>query len=110
MPKRSRFKRETEESKALRKLRLDSGLSQRELAILLGVPQTRVNHSENGRAYIRKPYVELFLSKLNLSWEDWDKLAGKADSDKELREECKKLLERVSDDKLRILHGLLLTF
>ena len=52
MTKRSRIKRESEESKALKKLRINSGLSQRELAIQLRVPQTKVSHTENGRAYI----------------------------------------------------------
>lgn len=110
MPKRSRFRRETKESKALKKFRVELGLSQRELATLLDVPQTKVSHSENGRAYIRRSYVELFLTKLEVSWEAWDKIVGKRDSDQELREECKKLLEKVSDDKLRVLHGLLIAF
>lgn len=110
MPKRSRIKRESLESKALRKLRIDSGLSQRDIAEKLGVTQTKVAHSEVGRAYIRKDYVELFLKGLCLSWEEWDELVGSRQSDGELREECKKLLDRISDDKLRLLHGLLVNF
>ncbi len=61
MPKRSRYIRVTEESKALKNLRIEKGLTQRELALLLSVPQTRVAHIENGRAYIRKTYVELWI-------------------------------------------------
>lgn len=108
MPKRSRYIRITEESKALKKLRMNLGLSQRELGRLLEVPQTRVAHIENGRAYIRRPYIELFLSRLDISWEAWDKLIGKSDSDEELRVECKKLIEKVSDEKLKVLHELLM--
>ena len=110
MTKRSRYIRETQESKSLKKLRIQSGLSQRELAKTLEVPQTKVAHTENGRAYIRKPYVELFLRSLNISWEEWDSLVGKSDTDNELREECKKLLDKVCDDKLRVLHSLLINF
>jgi len=110
MAKRSRFVRVTEESKALKSLRLNSGLSQRELAKLMVVTQTKIAHAENGRAYIRRPYVELFISRLKLSWEDWDELVGKSKCDEELREECRRLIGKASDEKLRVLHGLLLAF
>lgn len=110
MAKRSRIKRETAESKALKKLRIKSGFSQRELALHLGVPQTKVSHTENGRAYIRKEYIELFLIGLGINWESWDDLVGVRDSENEIREECKILIERVSDDKLRLLYGLLISF
>ena len=110
MPKRSRIKRESEESKALKKLRIKSGLSQRDMANRLGVPQTKVSHCENGRAYIRKEYIELFLKSLGHTWEDWDQLVDNKKNDFEIREECKNLIDRVSDDKLRLLHGLLISF
>lgn len=110
MPKRSRFKRETEESKALKSLRIKSGLSQRELARLMNVPQTKVAHSENGRAYIRKPYIELFLKVLNLNWEDWDKLIDAKENLMEVKEECKILIDKLSDDRLVILKSILLNF
>lgn len=110
MPKRSRYIRETQESKALKKLRIESGLSQRDVARELQVPQTKVAHSENGRAYIRKAYIELFLKRLDISWEAWDKLVVKSDTEDELREECRRLLGKVCDDKLRVLHGLLVSF
>lgn len=110
MPKRSRFQRTTQESRALKALRLKSGLSQRKLATLMEVPQTRINHSENGRAYIRKDYVEKFLTAINLEWQDWDELVKQGKFREELKEDCVNLISNLNEEKLRVLHGLLLNF
>ena len=110
MPKRSRFKRETEESKALKSLRIKSGLSQREIARIMGVPQTRVAHAENGRAYIKKEYIELFLRSLKLNWEEWDKLIDSKENLIEVKEECKLMIDKLSEDKLIVLKSILISF
>jgi len=108
MPKRSRFIRHCEESKALKKLRIESSISQRELAKIMNVPQTKVAHAENGRAYIRKKYIGEFLDALGLSFEDWDKLISVKDSASDKREECIFILNNISEDKIELVRDLLL--
>jgi transcriptional regulator with XRE-family HTH domain len=56
--KRSRIKNETQESKALKRMRVSRGLSQREAAAKIGVPSTQINHTENGRAYIPNQHID----------------------------------------------------
>ncbi|MBT3236353.1 MAG: helix-turn-helix transcriptional regulator [Bdellovibrionales bacterium] len=67
MPKRSRVKEISRESEALKRMRLICGLSQREAADRIGVTPTMVNHTENGRAYIKRDYIKLFISALDYS-------------------------------------------
>jgi len=105
--KRSRYKKETQESKALKLLREKKGLSQREAARMIGVPQTVVSHAENGRAYVRDEYVEGFLSSLSYKWEDWDLYVKKSVSDDEIRDKCKDLLNKIKDDRLKLIFELL---
>lgn len=70
MPKRSRIKKTSRESQALKRMRMTRKLSQRKAAELIGVPATAVNHTENGRAYIKRDYVRKFIDALEYSWSD----------------------------------------
>ena len=110
MPKRSRFKIESKESRALKKLRLFSGLSQREMARRLGVNPTLVNHTENGRAYISPDYITHFLNSLSISKNDWNELLNGKDKNLSKRDECKKIIDEISFDKIDIIYNILVNF
>ena len=107
MAKKSRLKLESKESKALKKLRLYSGLSQRELARLMGVNSTLVNHTENGRAYINSSYVSHFLKSLGISQVDWSELLKGKDKNLSKRNECKKIIDEMSFEKLDVVFNFL---
>jgi len=110
MPKRSRLKIESKESKALKKLRLFSGLSQREMARRHGVNPTLVNHTENGRAYISPDYITHFLNSLRISKNEWNELLKGKDKNLSKRDECKKIIDELSIEKLDVAHSFLVYF
>ena len=110
MPKRSRLKIESKESKALKKLRLFLGLSQREMARRLNVNPTLVNHTENGRAYISPDYITHFLNSLSISKNDWNELLNGKDKNLSKRDECKKIIDELSIEKLDVVCNFLVSF
>ena len=110
MPKRSRLKIESKESRALKKLRLFLGLSQREMARRLNVNPTLVNHTENGRAYISPDYINHFLNSLNISKNDWNELLNGKDMNLSKRDECKKIIDELSIEKLDVVCNFLNSF
>ncbi|MBT3982262.1 MAG: helix-turn-helix transcriptional regulator [Bacteriovoracaceae bacterium] len=107
MPKRSRVKSETAESNALKKMRTIKGLSQRKAGMLIGVPPTKVNHTENGRAYIEKSYIEKFIKGLGYSWEEWLEFVSGKGSKSSLKEQCILLIRGLDDQKLGLVFNLL---
>lgn len=110
MPKRSRFKRTSNESQALKRMRLTRRLSQRKVAELIGVPPTTINHTENGRAYIRREYIKKFIDALEYSWSDWNDFLGGHNPELELRESCKELIDTLDKAKLDVVYSLLSTY
>ena len=110
MPKRSRFKRTTKESKALKGMRISRKLSQRKAAELVGVPPTTINHTENGRAYIKREYVRKFIDAFEYSWSDWNDFLEGPNPELELRENCKKLIDLLGKDKLAFVYEFLTNY
>lgn len=115
MSKRTKIIIKTKEAEALRRLREMRGLSVRKAADLLGISHTMVNHLEIGRANISEEYIEKFLKALNLSHEDWKSLVAgalkkTAPDRRKLIEECNFLLQRLSEDKLRVIQNMLAKF
>tara|TARA_Y100001936_G_C15767482_1_gene504442 strand:- start:62 stop:430 length:369 start_codon:yes stop_codon:yes gene_type:complete len=110
MPKRSRFKKTSNESQALKRMRITRKLSQRKAAELIGVPPTTINHTENGRAYIRREYVKKFIDALEYSWSDWNDFLEGHNPEIELRESCKGLIDCLDKSRLDIVFSLLSNF
>ena len=67
---------------------------------------TMIHWASLPTAAVEEPLVE----KLKINWETWDSLVQKSKCDLEIRNECKILIDRVSDDKLRLLYDLLIKF
>ena len=108
--KRSRIKDETRESKALKKMRVSRGLSQRESAEKIGVPSTMVNHTENGRAYIKKEYIKKFLEGLDYSWGEWVDFVEEKSVQINLKDSCKSIIDGLEDSRVRVIYNLLVNF
>ena len=88
-------------SKALRDLRISSGVSIRKLAERLDLSPTRVNQMELGRDNIHDEYIEKFLAALDISRLEWDTVVS---SEKipflELQKSCIALIRNLNQYQL----------
>ena len=73
----------------------------------MGVNSTLVNHTENGRAYINPSYVSHFLKSLGISQVDWSELLKGKDKNLSKRDECKKIIDEMSFEKLDVVFNFL---
>ncbi|MBG59734.1 MAG: hypothetical protein CMJ16_04680 [Peredibacter sp.] len=110
MPKRSRIKKLTKESEALKRMRLSRKLSQRNAAEVVGVPQTTINHTENGRAYIKRDYIRKFINALGYSWSDRNEFLEGHDPQMEVKESCKQMIDALEKSKLAVVHDFLANY
>ncbi len=107
MQKRCRFKKETKESIALKKIRNYAGVSQRSLAKLMGTTQSLINHHENGRTDNSEEFVQKVLKVLNFSHEDYIKIR-EGDKPVELYHACNSIIRALPPSKIEFVHKLLL--
>ena len=108
--KRIKVKKITEESKALKKIREDLGLSQSQLAKRLNISKTSVNHYENGWSAISESYIESFLTKLDYSWHEWELKIKSNDHTTQLRVDCYEILKSLNSEKLIAIRDFLKVF
>lgn len=69
--RRSLIKLETPESKALKRMRLSTGLSLREISKKTGLNVNMINHAENGRSTITSSYIQRYAIALGYTMDDW---------------------------------------
>lgn len=109
--RRSSYKVETPLTRALKNMRNARGLSLIKTSHLLGVSESVVNHHENGRTdHVPQEYIELFVSKMGFSMEDFEDFLKGRTSVYDLREECKELISKLDREKLKAIHAMLLSF
>jgi len=107
MSKRNQQIKMSDESIALKNMRIKAGLGIRKLAERMNYSHTRVHQMESGRDEITDSYIEMFLKATGFSKEDWlIEIKGK-DSVNELREKCHKALDEIDQSKLQLIYGLL---
>lgn len=108
--KRTKLKIETQESRALKRMRMARGLSLKKAARKMKIHDTVINHYENGRANVTEGYIKKFLNGMDYTQEDWiDFLQGKT-TIFDLREECVVLIKKLDGDKLKAIHTMLANF
>lgn len=108
MQKRCRYKRETRDSIALKKIRNYAGVSQRELAKLMGTTQSLINHHENGRTDNSEEFIKKAMKALNFSYEDFEKIRDGSDASVELYHSCNSIIRDLPPSKIEFVHKLLL--
>ena len=91
----------------MKRMRISRGLSQREAAAKIGVPSTQINHTENGRAYIKKEYVKKFLNALDYSWGEWINFVEEKSVQINLKESCKSMIDQMDNCKIRVIYELM---
>jgi len=93
---------ETNESRALRRLRIEHGLSIRKLAERMELSPTRVTQMEVGREDIKDPYINKFLAALDMTRQGWLDYLEKEDPNIKLRKDIIKSLNGLNQSKLKI--------
>ena len=105
--KRSKIKKVTADSRALKKIREDLGLSQSQLARRLNISKTSVNHYENGWSAISEAYIDSFLKVVDYPRHIWEIITKPDDYIVRLRADCHSLLESLDTNKLKAIHSIL---
>ena len=93
---------ETNESRALRRLRIEHGLSIRKLAERLELSPTRVTQMEVGREDIQDLYIDKFLAVLDMTKQGRLDYLEKEDPNFKLRKDIIKSLNGLNQSKLKI--------
>ncbi len=115
MPKRSRIISVSPESIAMKHFRNKMNISQRKLAVCMGISQTKVNHLESGRENFKHEFINSLILYLDISRQDWDKKVRESsnslltDSNKTnpVFDNCIIELKKLTNEQLDIIHGLL---
>ena len=110
MSKKERSRLVSVESKVLKILREKKKISQRQLAQLLKVSQTTVNHMENGWEEVNENYISKFLKSINYMRRDWDEVFENDKVQTEMRSICKKNIDKLNQKKLIALYQFLIHF
>jgi transcriptional regulator with XRE-family HTH domain len=111
MSKRSDQIIETAQSRALKALRLERGVSIRKLAEQVGLSPMRVQQLESGRGNIQAAYIDQFCEVLSVTDKEWEEfLESLVDEKVELRRQCRELVELVQEEQLGILYELIRKF
>jgi plasmid maintenance system antidote protein VapI len=101
---------ETWESKLLKRLRVDYGISIRKLADLMELSPTRVMQFEVGRETVTTAYISKFLNVLGISSDTWTGEMTAMDPLFQKKESCKKLIDELDKSKLDVVFNFLKSF
>lgn len=107
MSKRNKIIKETTESKALKRLRENYGLSLRRLADSMNISFTRVHQMESGRENVNESYIEIFLSAIGSNHSEWNFEISKDDKFYELRLQCYEAINNLENNKLELVHSII---
>ena len=102
MSRRSEERRITPESRVLRFLREQTGLSYREAAKRSGVNLATINHLENGRIAIHERHLQKLLPHYGATRTTFEMFVrGSVSVPENLRHECFEAIKALSNDQLR---------
>ena len=108
--RRSDEKIMTKEASLLKYMRESRHLSMRRVAPILGVSEATVNHSENGRRDIDEKLIKRFLKVYGYSLEEFKQmLKGEVEVPDHLRSECIDIINRLAENKLKMVKAFLVT-
>jgi transcriptional regulator with XRE-family HTH domain len=109
--RRCDLKVETKEGRLLKYLRESRNLSVRAVGRIMGVSESTVCHSENGRRDLNKKIIISFLNAYGYSYDDYEKmLQGDIVLPENIRGECIEIIKRLEPSKLKAVKAFLNTF
>ena len=77
----------------------------------MGISESTVSHSENGRRDLTKPIIACYLDVYGYSYEEFEKmLRGDIILPENMRGECIEIIKRLEPSKLRAVKAFLNTF
>ncbi|MBT4791644.1 MAG: helix-turn-helix transcriptional regulator [Halobacteriovoraceae bacterium] len=108
--RRSDRKIMTKEASLLKYMRESRHLSMRRVAPILGLSEATVNHSENGRRDIDEKLIKSFLKVYGYSYIEFKlMLEGEIEVPEHIRSECVDILNRLAENKLKMVKAFLVT-
>ena len=100
----------TKEASLLKYMRESRHLSMRRVAPIIGCSEATVNHSENGRRDIDEKLIKSFLKVYGYSYEEFKQmLEGEIEVPEHLRSECVDIINRLAENKLKMVKAFLVT-
>ncbi|MGE4107780.1 MAG: helix-turn-helix domain-containing protein [Bacteriovoracia bacterium] len=101
----------TLEGKILRFFRKSKSISMRQAGSLIGLSDTFINHIEHGRLDLTECRISKIIEAYGFTLEEFQQYReGKPIPVVDLKEECRSLLEKIDETKLRAVHGVLTSF
>jgi transcriptional regulator with XRE-family HTH domain len=109
--KRSYQKIKTPKTKALKRMRNSKGVSLRKLAKAMNIHESSVSDRENGRVeFISDEYIRSFVHTLGYEMADWSDFINGKTTIYDIRSECINIIEKLENDKLQAIYGMLRNF
>ncbi len=109
--RRCDLKVETKEGRLLKYLRESRNLSVRAVGRIMGISESTVCHSENGRRDLNKKIIISFLDAYGYSYDEYEKmLQGDIVLPENIRGECIDIIKRLEPSKLKAVKAFLNTF
>lgn len=109
-PKRSSQKIVTREAQIIRHMRVSRGISQHQAALACRCSEQAIGHYENGRMNISEAKLRLLLTAYDYRWDQFEEFRLGKVLPTDYRSECQVILSGLDEAKLKLIHGVLLTF
>jgi len=111
MSERSKVKKITQEARILRHLRIEAGLTLREVGHKMNCSDVTISHREHGRMGLPLTRIESMVEVYGSSMTTFNEyLSGERKLPINYRDECKALIDLIDDGKVQAVYGLLMTF
>ena len=108
--RRSDLKILTKEGAVLKYLRESRKLSVRKAAKIVGLSDTKISHSENGRCDLNPSIILKCINAYGYSYEDFKMmLEGEIEVPDHIRSECVDIINRLAEKKLKMVKAFLVT-
>ena len=108
MGKRHYRKKETEVTKALKRMRESKSRSLKWLERETGISASEIGHKENGRVdEISEKYINTITLALGYKADDWYDFFNGGETQFDLKEDCMKLISELDKNKLKSLKTML---
>ena len=107
MSKRSREKRITTATKALRYMRQSSGLSLCEAGKICDLSGSAIAHMEHGRMDVPKSRIKALVKAYGFTMEEYNAYVNEKEIPVNYRDECIAFIRVMDVQKIKMIHGLL---
>lgn len=90
----------------LRRMRESAELTMRQVGAMIGISHCAISQFENGKLELPAYRVEQLVNAYRLTMDDFNKILGRAPV-VGLKDDCRAMIDRMSEEQLVILRGLL---